>query len=147
MKEENLGIMWTPEMSVFDEEIDNQHKILIDSLKKLGKEISLDGDIKEIIDTVDVLKKYTKKHLDYEEEYMKKHKFPQLAEHIKKHLIYRTYFKNFKKKLDDEVVKNSSINDTKLELLVDAERFLSNWLVEHIILEDHKYAAYIKKNE
>jgi len=27
MKEENLGIMWTPEMSVFDEEIDNQHKI------------------------------------------------------------------------------------------------------------------------
>ncbi len=133
-------IVWTPVMSVNDKNIDSQHKEIIETLRKFGEKIVLRANINQVKGLIDVFEDYSVKHLDHEEKYMKAHKFPELDNHKKLHDSYKEYFKDLNKKLKDEQ------SDQFLAKLVDIERFLSNWWTNHILVEDRKYALYIKSH-
>jgi len=139
-----MEIVWTQEMSVYDEKIDNQHKRLLNQLNDLKKELSSGVDIDPLRKIIDFFGKYAKEHLDYEEVYMKEHSFPGLEKHKKIHDSFRKYFEDFQKKFHAVYSSSSfSAKDIKV-LLIEAEKFLADWWINHILKEDHKYAVYIK---
>jgi len=128
-------IEWTQKLSVNFEEIDNQHKKLIQLINKLhdamkkGKGSSiLDDVLKEMTD-------YAKYHFGTEEKFMEQFKFPELKEHKEQHHDFINKVGEF----------TEEMKDSKIGMSLKVMHFLADWLKTHIINEDHKYVPYLKK--
>jgi len=139
--------VWTPKMSVYETKIDNQHKKLLDKFNELVKKISFGGNINIIRGVIDFLEKYVKEHFSYEEKYMEKHKYPDLEKHKKIHIWFVEFLIKFKQEFESIYKsKTPSSGDIK-KLSEKAKKFLGEWLVNHIMVEDHKYYEYIQEHE
>ena len=130
---------WTPEISVNDEIIDNQHKKLFNKINFLLEEVSKKDKKERIGETIEFLGNYIEEHLKYEEQYMKKHSYPELKEHTKIHNQFIKKYEEFKEKF-----KKNPISDT---LFFEIETFLGEWWLKHIKVDDKKYAVFIEENE
>jgi len=138
--------VWTPEMSVHDVIIDNQHKTLIAKINELTKEANT-NDIGVARGVINFLGKYAVEHFNTEENYMKKYGYPQLKEHHKKHEEFKVFFEKYKKEFDD-LYRTKKLDSFVLpELLVKAKKYLSDWTDHHIMTHDQKYAKYIDKKK
>jgi len=143
-----MEITWTSKMSVYNKTIDNQHKKLFKQLNSLKKELSSFGGVNmgPLRQTISFFDKYANEHLKYEESYMEKHQYPDLDKHKKIHDAFRKYFEYFKEKFHIEYSASSfSAKDIK-KLVNEADKFLADWWVNHVLKEDHKYAEYIKSH-
>lgn len=138
---------WDESLSVDEETIDNQHKRLIAQLDKLVKELSNGVDMRPMRETLNFLIKYTKEHFNYEEEYMEKHNYPGLEDQKKFHAKFIQFYNNFNEKFET-IYGSGNISSNKIqELLEEAKKFLADWYMNHIKVEDHKFAEYIKAHE
>jgi hemerythrin len=95
-----------------------------------------DEEEKIISQTLDLIKRYISEDLSTEEKDMKKHKYPSLNEHRKKHKIFADNYNNFKNKLSLKTVN-------KKELAREVLSFLGNWWIDHIEKEDLRYCEYV----
>ncbi len=142
-----MKVEWTPEMAVGDEVIDSQHKKLLHQLNELKEELARGVDMSPIRGTIDFFEKYVMEHLSYEENYMQKHKYPNLNEHKKLHKNFIDYFKKFKEEFDASYRSEEFSSRTIKDLLSKAEKFLEEWWVNHILTKDHQYATYVRIHE
>jgi len=128
---------WTPEISVNDEVIDNQHKKLLRKINELLGAVS-EGKGSEVIeDAINFLGDYIEEHLKYEEKYMEEHSFPELKEHKEIHNQFVKKYKEFKEKFKE--------NNSSESLFLEIETFLGDWWLNHISVDDKKYAVFIKE--
>ena len=72
---------WTPQLSVGNDKIDEQHKNAILELGKLEANLGKEEDLKVIRKCLHFLDSHIKKHFFYEEDYMKEHNYPGLKKH------------------------------------------------------------------
>ncbi len=127
-------INWTEKYSVFYEEIDEQHKKLIDMINELYDSFT-NGKANEILEEI-ILRmiKYTDYHFKTEEKYFAEYSFSDEKEHIKEHEKFVSevskFYEDFKKK--------------DLNLSYDLMNFLRTWLLKHILGSDKKYANEFK---
>jgi hemerythrin-like metal-binding protein len=140
--------VWTPKLSVNEETMDSQHKRLLDYINKLVKELSrgAGADLRLIRETIDFLGKYAQEHFSYEEGYMKKIKYPGFDRHKKIHKDFVKFYEKYKGELKLAFKSKTFLSGGLLKLAEKAKKFLGEWLVNHIGIEDHKYAEYAMKN-
>ncbi len=125
---------WTDDMSVGLEEIDAQHRFLIDRINDLWRSLgSARGDA-IVLDLLVDLRRYTEKHFADEEILMKAFDYPHLAAHERAH---RRFVERVRAAADDYTAGK----EVGMELL----RFLSDWLQRHIKVEDRQYAVYLER--
>src|ERR1035437_3012954 len=127
---------WTPAISVEDMKIDAQHQRLLGEVNNLLSYVVSGKDEKIVDDSVAFLDEYITDHLAYEEEYMAKHKYPDIEKHIEYHKDFIVRYELFKHKLNDGVSRES--------LVLEIEQYIGNWWLNHIGIADKKYAEYIK---
>lgn len=128
-------VEWTPDLSVHDDELDGQHRKLIDILNKLydamkaGKGNAVLGSVLgELID-------YTRSHFAYEETIFQECGYELAETHEMEH-----------RRLLEEVDKlQLQFNDGSFLLSVRVLDFLKNWVTEHIVKSDKKYADCVRK--
>ena len=134
---------WLPQetLDAFNEylvgikEIDNQHKGLVIIINELFTYMTA-GKAKEKLDDIfDHLTDYTKKHFSTEEIVLQRYAYPELDQHKEEHL-------KFIKKLED---LKSDFESNKITVSLEVLNFLKDWLLNHILVSDKKYAAHIKK--
>ncbi len=130
---------WTPEISVNDEIIDNQHKKLLAKVNELLSAILDKKDNAVIGEIISFLGEYAKEHLLYEEGYMLEHLYPDFEEHKKIHEHFVDKYQEF----ENRFKKVGYTDDMSREV----ESFLGNWWLHHIGHEDKKYADFIEENE
>ncbi len=116
---------WNDKFSVGKEEIDKQHQYLF----SLGNKIQ-EADKNEGKHYIMELFKYTKAHFGEEEKHMKEIGFTELKEHMEKHNDLITNLSNVA-----EEYSGTQENINKIAV------FLYNWLTDHILTEDMKYAC------
>ena len=129
------NIKWDDSLSVGYTEIDIHHKKLINIVGEIHSLLEL-PTAEYRLKIGKVLKKlsdYTVYHFEEEEKIMKQHKYPGLEEHAKIH----TYFV---KKLSEALPLIASGDK---ETSVEMYNFLSDWLVQHIAIDDHKWSTFI----
>ncbi|HRS01710.1 MAG TPA: bacteriohemerythrin [Bacteroidota bacterium] len=129
-------IFWSNEYSSKIDEVDNQHKVLIQIIDDLyiaikkGEQRAIQNDL------LFRLINYIHYHFDYEEILMEQYKYSELDRHKIEHqnLTIRVldYYKDVK-------THNSDIST---ELLI----FLKDWLNNHILLTDKKMGYWITDN-
>jgi methyl-accepting chemotaxis protein/hemerythrin len=129
-------IKWSKELSVDLNEIDDQHKKLLDILNSLFNSMqsgSSSGIIKNLIKE---LYDYAKYHFDNEEKYFDKFSYEEKESHIKLHEEFKSKINELDKKID------SGNNSVSSELL----NYLINWITGHINVIDKKYVPLFKEN-
>lgn len=125
-------IRWTDLYSIGYEVIDNQHKKIIEIINRLCNLSCGDRNeekllLAEIID-------YTVYHFKTEEQILEECNFLYKDMHKKKHRNFIQKVNEFAKLYENNVLKR-----------IDIVEFLGSWLINHILIEDRRYVACLKK--
>lgn len=126
---------WNDRFSIGLQEIDNQHKRLIDIINKLHDVLKNDAS-EPVADSVFFdLHSYTKEHFSAEEASMSESGFPDVDKHAQAHRNLETQLEGYRRKYD--------AGDKGAA--VDLAQFLMTWLVEHMLKMDGEYGEFLRK--
>jgi hemerythrin len=128
-----VDLEWSDELSLGVAQIDDEHRKLFAYAKDF-QEAALRGESQDKISSLlSLLVDYTETHFHAEEELMKTHGFPGLAEHHMKHQV-----------LTQKVVQ---LHKSKNYIYEDSVwEFLYNWLRDHILIEDKAFAIWMHQD-
>ncbi|UHD18357.1 bacteriohemerythrin [Thiocapsa bogorovii] len=130
---------WSDIYSIGIEEIDRQHQGFFAASHQLYEAI-LDREAKTgVIDAVAFMRAYAETHFSTEEDFMRRHDYPDLDAHLRQHVA-------FMRRLD------ALENDLRTfgpgqELADRALEMTQDWLIDHIADEDVLYALHVKAGE
>lgn len=129
-------IAWEDEFSVGVGELDEQHKKIISMINLLNESQSETSQVEVVRSVLTEMMRYSKFHLDYEEELLAQNDYPDFKDHKKSHLDYMMAYSS----LSIEVMKHNKnqVPDNLLD-------FLNNWWTHHILVEDMKYKPFFKE--
>lgn len=131
-----MFIEWQEKYSVGIEQIDKQHKGLIDLLNRLHQKIQNKDRSLQSEAAIKELKKYVLLHFGTEEKYFDLYNYPLKQRHIEEH-------RQFERKVVELEEKLKKTGETiSLEMLI----WLSQWYRQHVTGSDHEYAVYFKEN-
>ncbi len=125
-------ITWSDELSVGIEEIDEQHKVLINLINKMHDAIDHHHGSDVVQEILAELADYTKIHFAVEESLMRILGYPGYEEHKEIHDELLTHVIELKDKVA------SGRTAISFELM----HFLKSWLSKHIMDEDMQYSGY-----
>jgi hemerythrin len=140
--EDILIVEWDKKYSVGIPLIDDQHKELIENTNRLYQGCLAKTETERMTFFMEAVKSvvdYVKYHFSAEEKMLENVKSPELQTQKKQHEM-------FVKRLLDDVREFQEGQKFALNNFV---RFLRDWILSHIAMEDTKYARYIfdlKKN-
>jgi len=122
-------IVWNENYSVGVEEMDSQHKMLIEMINDLIDLAEREAEPSEVSYMIIRMANYSLHHLSREEELMSAANYADFDEHLKLHNEYRLNIENLCS------AENFGITPTAPALL----EYLASWLTNHILVEDKKY--------
>jgi hemerythrin len=128
-------LTWSKKLSVYNREIDEQHKtffFIINDLINARRDSANEAAVLTILSR---MLAYAGYHFVTEEAYMIENDYPFFQSHVKEHQSYNLKLK----KLIDEY-KN---DPTKLS--TDMLWFLRNWWIDHINTSDMHFAKFIAR--
>jgi methyl-accepting chemotaxis protein len=127
-------IRWNDRIKIGIEVFDAQHKKLVQMINSLHRAMKTSQAGATVGRILNELVEYTQTHFKAEEDAMRKHGYPDLSTHRKKHqdLIERV--------LDTR--KKMTAGNAMLSM--DVMEFLKDWLIHHIQGTDKEYAPFLK---
>ncbi|MBN2651922.1 MAG: bacteriohemerythrin [Spirochaetales bacterium] len=129
------SVLWSEIMAVNIEDIDDQHKHLVEIINRLFNAI-ISKDSEHDLDSIFVeLKDYVYTHFKFEETLMQKSGYPGLIEHQKIH-------RNFEQGTN-LLYEEYKQNGPTAELLLKLQNDLLGWLINHILHVDRKAGLFI----
>ena len=125
-------INWSDELSVGIEEIDEQHKVLVNLVNRMHDAIDEHHGSDVVIDILSELADYTKIHFAVEESLMRILDYPGYEEH---------------KEIHDELLEHvvelqQKVASGKTAISFELMHFLKSWLSKHIMEEDMQYSGF-----
>lgn len=124
-------VNWKAEYNLGVEEIDRQHRALVELLNKAWEGIVFRADKDVILELVEQLERYTIAHFTAEEVYMLAIHYPNLEDH-------RLTHQKFIARIEAEKKRAVAGGELSLGLV----NFLKQWLLEHILGADKAFAEY-----
>jgi len=125
---------WKPQYSVGHAEIDQQHRKLVDMINDLHDSMKLGGKPEDLKRILGDLVHYTRYHFSHEEKLMERAGYADLANHKRVHRAMVEQVERLRREVD------SSRTGFSIKLM----GFLKNWLTDHILGTDQKYAQAVK---
>ena len=129
---------WDDSFLIGIEELDYEHKLLIDDINKLHKELSRHDEKSEIEECLGDIYARMQAHFALEEHVMKEHGYKFFDEHKREHegLLdsYTEYMVQF-------------LNDTGVSSSNPIEDNLKHWVIEHIVASDKKMSLIVQEKE
>jgi hemerythrin len=128
-------IVWGKVLSVEVEEIDDDHRKLIDIFNILKHAVT-EGESPEYLAAVlEELVNCTAWHFSHEERLMLKHGYEGLAQHK---AVHGELIKSVKELQQRILRSDETLSDKEID-------FLERWLTEHILTEDMRMGAYLSQ--
>lgn len=127
-------ITWPSVFNTGIEEIDKQHRKLVELINNIFYNINSKSNKSEVLLIFRELYDYVKYHLRYEEAFMLEINYPDFDRHAALHA-------EFEDDLYDLQIQFENGEDL-LSLRDKLVKFLMSWLLEHIVEEDSGYAKY-----
>ncbi len=128
-------IRWNSSFSVGVEQIDEQHKQLVEHVNQLTRAITKGKAHQELSHHLKFLIDYTHFHFSTEEAFMVKYHYPGLISHREEHEF-------FKRELAKTLVEIKEHGVTA-ETLSKIQWGLVNWVVEHIKGKDVRFGEFL----
>lgn len=131
-----MANLWTEALAVGIEDVDAQHKALFEQADRLLEAAKRGAGQEELQRTVDFLGRYVVEHFQTEERYMDRYAYPESAAHKKQHADLVQYYKNVSNKMRQE--------GASLSMLFGVQKYIIDWLNNHIRKSDQALGAYLK---
>ncbi len=128
-------IVWDESFSVSVEEMDEQHRQIINMVNKLIDMKDVKVDSETISETLTKMTEYASKHFDKEEKYMIEYDYPYYSEQKEQHRQFRNRAANYC--LDTMAYKTT----IPMEIL----DYLKDWWINHILETDMKYKSFFNE--
>ena len=126
-------ITWDDSFSVHVEEIDEQHKKWISIINELHDSLMGGKDLSKITGkSLQAMLDYGEFHFAFEEEYMQKIGYQNLAAHKIEH---EKFLEKIRQYVRDEKAGKLILNTKVMKVLMD-------WLTNHIMSSDKKYSQF-----
>ena len=135
MLSDEIFFQWSPDCNVGINAIDDQHRVLVNTLNRLCVAVSKHEGDKVITGVFDALISYTRIHFTLEERLMRHAKHEYLDAHIKEH-------KKLVEQLN-QLYKKHLLEDDPI--YYDLMEFLKSWLIEHIQGMDKQFGVYLQQ--
>lgn len=131
-------ITWIDEYNINIKMIDEQHQHLVTLINKMYGIVSSDDNVKksQIRRLFAELADYTNYHFRAEEELLKMHNYPEFKSHKQRHDRLAMHLLE----LQMSFVRGETISVALLD-------FLNDWLINHILGSDKKYASFIQSQQ
>ncbi|MBI4889885.1 MAG: bacteriohemerythrin [Acidobacteria bacterium] len=126
-------IEWRSEFSVGVQEIDTQHRRLLDIINQMHEAMKMGGKAGAVTEVINDLIGYTRYHFAYEEKLLEGTGYPELEEHRRKHRAMVAQVEAFR----SQAKTGSAAVSLKLM------GFLKDWLTRHILETDKRYSAHL----
>jgi len=129
---------WKPNYAIGIDIIDEQHKHLFDLAEAAEELLELPDHMDkydEIISIVQELKDYVRYHFEEEEKLLLEMKY-------NRYFAHRVHHQDFIEEM--EKIDIHTIDEHQKEELLKITSLVTNWLVEHVLAEDTKWAGYYK---
>jgi hemerythrin-like metal-binding protein len=94
--------------------------------------MSRESSIEHTTEVLQAMNEYTQNHFSYEEEYMREINFPDIVAHRRTHKDFESLIYSY----------NRDIDAGKMVLNTKVMKLIRNWLLEHITVEDKKFAEF-----
>lgn len=127
-------MQWTDEYSVGIEEIDDQHKGLIELFALIDAAIESRDRWSDVFFKLERLRDHARFHFAIEESLMRIHSYPKHAEHVELH-------KHILEKLDQLQMITLSRHIT-----ISTINYLSEWYAEHLKIDDRDFVRHLIDN-
>lgn len=126
-------VQWSDSMSVGNVHIDEQHKILIDTINQLASAES-QNDRPVVAMIIDELVSYAAFHFHFEEHLIEASGYPEIEKHRRIHEGFVSWVTD---------VREEFIFHRRAQVGERILNFLRDWLRDHILGEDQRYRPYI----
>lgn len=132
-----MSIQWDESLSLGIEEIDNQHKSIIEQFARLSEAVH-SGVAKELIEElVFFLDEYAQVHFAAEEKYMVEYGYPRIDDQRREHGEFSRDAGEFKRRLKQE--------GSTHEIAIVVTGKMVRWIIQHIRNHDRDMAEFIKE--
>ncbi len=128
-------VLWNEKYNTGINEIDNQHKKLVNILNQLYESFVDRTTNEKLKEVIQEMKDYTEYHFGVEEKYFKEFNYTDADKHISEHQTFIRKVATFK---DDMELGKVSVT---FQLM----NFLRAWLLRHINGTDKKYISLFKE--
>lgn len=126
---------WSNEFVLNIPEVDRQHHGLVDLINELHEAMLARRSSEIMASVLNRLENYTDEHFAHEEELMRSHEYPCLAEHMEKHQV-------FQEKVGFLVECHQG---KKVLPSLKVMEFLCDWLKKHIQVDDRFFAEFLSR--
>ena len=128
--------VWTQDLSIHVDKIDEQHQELFKKFSILA-DATFEGKGRETIgEALKFLADYTIQHFSDEESYMKTYAYPEYEEHKQTHTAFVADVKQF--------ISSYESGNVSTELVIDVVKKLGDWTRDHIKGMDQKLGAFLQ---
>jgi hemerythrin len=128
---------WKPGYDIGVDFIDKQHRQLVEIISRLEASLATDAENKEMGGALKFLVDYTHQHFSEEEEFMLKTGFPRYEKQKALH-------KDFIQQVIEVLLKLKRGESIRPREFI---KFLTDWLVNHILDEDKKIAEFVAEQK
>jgi len=132
----DIAFDWSDSFLIGIEELDYEHKVLIDDIDRLHEELAGHDEKSEIEKSLGDIYARMQAHFALEEHVMKEHEYEFFNEHKREHdnllSSYTEYMLQF-------------LNDTGISSGDSIEDTLKNWVINHIMTSDKKMSLMIEE--
>jgi hemerythrin len=129
-------IAFNPKFATGNETVDAEHKRLFELIEEFFDSLGSGKPAANSMHTLTDLVAYAKIHFVNEENLMRTHKYPQIAQHMALHNELATKAANLLQQYKEK----------KLTLSTETALFLNDWLVKHILEDDLTMIQWIHDN-
>jgi hemerythrin len=125
-------VVWNDELSVGIEEIDEQHKVLVQLLNELSQAIKEHHGNEACLAILDRLVDYTRIHFAVEESLMRIFEYEDYENHKAEH----------EQLIEEVVTMRREIEEDHRKISFKLLHFLKMWLTQHIMSSDKEYSEH-----
>jgi hemerythrin len=127
---------WDESFLIGIEELDHEHKVLIDDINRLHQELASHDQKSEIEKCLGDIYARMQAHFALEEHVMKEHEYEYFDEHKREHDHLLDNFTEYMLQF---------LNDTGVSSSISVEGSLKHWVVNHIITSDKKMSLMVQE--
>jgi len=129
---------WDDSFLIGIEELDHEHKLLIDDINRLHKELTRHDEKSEIEECLGDIYARMQAHFALEEHVMKEHRYKYFDEHKREHeKLLDSYTEYMVQFLNDSGVSSGNPVDDSLK----------HWVIKHIVNSDKKMSLMLQEKE
>jgi len=129
-------LKWDESFLIGIEELDHEHKVLIDDINRLHEELAKHGQESEIKKCLGDIYARMQAHFALEEHVMKEHEYKFFDEHKREHNEFLDSYTEYMFQI---------LNDTGASSGIPIEDTLKHWVLHHIITSDKKMSLMVQE--